>query len=106
LLPIVKGYNNTSKQVPRNIEDSAHMCVIDEGNKNLMANQKEALKWHFKLGHMGLDWVQWLGREGFLPKSIANVEKPLCASCKIGVGQRQSKGKAKHTQLPKSKGGS
>jgi hypothetical protein len=30
----------------------------------------------------------------------------LCASCKIGAGQRQSKGKAKHTQLPKSKGGS
>jgi hypothetical protein len=106
LLPVVQGYNNNSKQAACNTVESSNMCVIDEGNQNLTENQKELLKWHFKLGHMGLDWVQWLGREGFLPKTVANFERSVCASCCIGAGQRRPTGKGKHTQQPKSKGGS
>ena len=55
LLPVLQGYNKNSKQAACNTVESANMCVIDEGNQNLTENQKELLKWHFKLGYMGLD---------------------------------------------------
>ena len=82
-----------------------NLCVIDEENQNLSVGQKELLKWHFKLGHIGFDWLQWLARRKLLPYKIANVEKPLCASCRFGAGHRIPVGAEKHEVLSSAKGG-
>ena len=103
LLPIARGYNTAT---PENVVGSINLCVTDEANQNLSGNQKELLRWHFKLGHMGFAWVQWLARNDFLPRRIANVDLPLCASCRYGAAQQTPTGKAVHTILPESKGGS
>ena len=44
--------------------------VIDETNQNLTYLQKNLLKWHCKLGHIGMSHVQWLGRNNYLDKMI------------------------------------
>jgi len=36
--------------------------IIAEENVTLMAAQKELLLWHFRLGHVGMGWVQTLMR--------------------------------------------
>ena len=36
------------------------VCVTNEANQNLTPSQKELLRWHFKLGHIGFQHVQWL----------------------------------------------
>ena len=40
--------------------------VDDDTNQNLTSAQKTLLRWHFRLGHIGFAWVQWLGQQGFL----------------------------------------
>ena len=60
-----------------------NLCVSDEINQNLTETKKELLKWHFKLGHLGLKWLQWLARKGFLPEILAKYDtlSLKCASC-------------------------
>jgi hypothetical protein len=41
-------------------------CVTDEVDQNLTSIQKLALRFHFRLGHIGFQHVQWLGRQGIL----------------------------------------
>ena len=36
------------------------LCVTDASNQNLTNTQKELLKWHFRLGHVGFSHIQWL----------------------------------------------
>ena len=83
------------------------VCVTEQANTNLTAAQKELLRWHYCLGHIGLKHVQWLVRQGKLkvrgkPSSVANCDLPQCASCNFGKAQRCSS-KAKMTILNKDK---
>jgi hypothetical protein len=39
---------------------SGVLQVTDEANRNLTGAQKELLKWHCRLGHVGFQWLQWL----------------------------------------------
>ncbi|MGH7955234.1 MAG: GAG-pre-integrase domain-containing protein [Gloeomargaritales cyanobacterium] len=48
------------------------------------------MKWHFRLGHIGFQAVQWLARRKYLPECIANCELPKCASCQYGTAQKRS----------------
>ena len=54
-------------------------------NKNLTAAQRELLKWHFRLVHIGFSHVHFLARNGKLPvnnpKALANCDKVKCAYC-------------------------
>ena len=43
-------------------------CVLDEFNQNLSSAQKELMKWHNRLGHLGLGKVQSIMRSGALGK--------------------------------------
>ena len=40
------------------------VCVTEQANTNLTAAQKELLRWHYHLGHIGFKHVQWLVRQG------------------------------------------
>ena len=68
-------------------------CVLDEFNQNLSSAQKELMKWHNRLGHLGLGKVQSIMRSGALGespliKAAANCPKPICASCAYGKARR------------------
>ena len=73
--------------------------VLDDGNHNLTASQKELLLWHFRLGHFNLPWIQSLTRvrEGdlypILPtkgRTTSSCELPKCAACCVGKMQRRA----------------
>jgi hypothetical protein len=68
-------------------------CVTDEVNQNLTGAQKLALRYHFRLGHIAFNHVQWLGRQGWLgPEGVkmgkASISNPKCAACQFGKQAR------------------
>ena len=69
-------------------------CVTKEVNQNLTPPQKELLKWHYRLGHLGLQRVQALLRSGALGshpliKVAGSCERPMCSSCEYGKAKRR-----------------
>ena len=86
-----------------------HSCVTLENNQNLSMAQKELLKWHCKLGHVGFARLQQLNRAGALgnnPKLRAaahlDLEKnPLkCGSCEFGKARRRPSRRSKRSKEP------
>ena len=70
------------------------VCVTNEANQNLTPSQKELLRWHFRLGHIGFQHVQWLTHTGLIKvqvnyKEVANFERPKCSACEFGNGHRR-----------------
>ena len=70
------------------------VCVTNYSNQILTPSRKELLRWHFRLGHIGFQHVQWLIRTGRLKvqvnsKAVANCERPKCAACEFGKGHRR-----------------
>ena len=75
---------------------SSAVCVTNEANKKLNPSQKELIRWHFRLGHIGLQHVQQLICAGCLKvqensKAVANCENPKCSACEFGKGHCKSK---------------
>jgi hypothetical protein len=54
-LPISTASSDPGSQ-PRNAH--VNICVTDEKNHNLSLAQKELLRWHFHLGHLGFKSIQ------------------------------------------------
>ena len=70
------------------------VCVTNEANQNFTPSQKNLLRCHFRLGHIGFQHVQWLIRTGRLKvqgnsKAVANCERPKFAACEFGKGNLQ-----------------
>ena len=69
------------------------LCVTDASNQNLTNAQKELLKWHFRLGHVGFRHIQWLVRVGRLKvansKGVSTCVIPKCAACEFGKASRR-----------------
>ena len=66
----------------------------NEANQNLTPSQRELLRWHFRLVHIGSKNDQLLIHTGRLKvqentKVVANCERPKCAACEFGKGHRQ-----------------
>jgi Reverse transcriptase (RNA-dependent DNA polymerase) len=92
-LPTLQCFNNAVETA----EALALTCVTDERNQNLTNLQKTLLQWHFKLGHVGFQNLQWIGRMGWLgPRGekmgATSVEAPICGSCQYGKQERTPKG--------------
>ena len=54
---------------------------------NLTYPQRQLLKWHCRLGHMGYHKIQQFSRMGLLPKELSTVrqaEFPVCPACQYG----------------------
>ena len=67
------------------------VCVTNKANQKLTPSHKELLRWHFRLGHIGFQHVQWLICTGRMKvqvnsKAVANCERPKCAACEFGKG--------------------
>ena len=82
-------------------------CVTFENNQNLSMAQKELLKWHCKLGHIGFSRVQRLLRSGALGhspkvKAAGNVDlekNPFrCGSCLYGKAKRRATTRSKYSK--------
>jgi hypothetical protein len=82
-------------RVYRNAMDNAKAlalkgCVTDEVNQNLTSTQKLALRFHFRLGHIAFQHIQWLGRQGLLGAEGVKMGGktsftiPKCAACQFG----------------------
>ena len=64
-------------------------CVTNKANQNLTPSQKELLRWHFRLGHIGFQHVKWLICTGSLKvqvnsKAVVNCERTKCSACEFG----------------------
>ena len=73
---------------------SVYLSVVDTTNLNLSEPERELLRWHFRLGHIGMKKVQFLMRSGALAhtKSMQMLharagrlsDLPKCAACQFG----------------------
>ena len=68
-LPIIEGFKNATAVA----ESLAMSCVTDALNQNLTSLQKVMLQWHYKIGHIGFQHLQWIGRQGWLGKMGARI---------------------------------
>ena len=91
-LPILKCFKNAMATA----EALALVCVTDERNPNLTTLQKKLLQWHFRLGHLSFQNLQWIGRSGWLGPlgekfGVTTVHPPKCAACQLGKQERTPK---------------
>ena len=93
------------------------VSVVDESNANLTSEKKELLAWHWKLGHIGFQWLRRLMKPRHLegdpdnptflrPVILTNFPQtracpdPLCAACQIARGQRRGAGTSAEHKHP------
>ncbi len=83
--------------------DWAFMSIADEVNQNIMASQKELLKWHWRLGHANFNWIQRLAAhrrsapDGItmpilrtMTPSVSSCLAPLCTACQMAKQSQQN----------------
>ena len=85
-----KGYHN-----------SRLFGLVHDDNINLSPGQKELLKWHFRLGHWNMPWIQSLIRKGILhvkdQRASQQESACSCAACNLAKQVRKTEGTVKHT---------
>ena len=83
-----------------------NITIIDDANRNLTQNEKELLRWHYKIGHFNMPTIQNLmrsGRNNEAPilqakfSGASSIHPPLCSSCQLGK-QRKRPHKAKYNK--------
>ena len=78
---------------------SSVLSSVHNDNVNLTDPEKELLRWHYRLGHIGLSWVRFLLQAGVLARSQQARELhrrccklrrfPKCAACQFGKQTRR-----------------
>ena len=97
-LPIATGYSRGSLG---SVGQQINLCVTDMLNQNLTPAQKELLCMHYRWGHIGFAWLQWLAHKAFcgLPGQIGKCTPPLCVACQMGKTQCIPTGKPPQISL-------
>ena len=105
--PVVnKGERKKAKK--ENLPSEKHPSLTTAANMNLSEYEKELLRWHHRLGHIGMKRVQWLFRQGILSTSErtrrlqAAASKlshgPMCTACQYAKQRRKTMpGSIKHS---------
>ena len=67
--------------------------LVADGSEhdNLTYPQRQLLKWHRRLGHLGYHKIQQFSRMGLLPKELGTVRQtdfPVCPACQYGKQKR------------------
>jgi hypothetical protein len=98
-LPMLTCFNNLDETAKKLA--NKHSLLSPE-NGNLTVLQKELLKWHYKLGHVRMTVVQWIGRHGILGKfgfqwGKSTLKPPICEGCQLGKASRIPR-KGHHTE--------
>jgi len=97
-----------------NIQEAANEVVkslqlTQDSNANLSRGQKNLLRFHHALCHIGFSTIRKIGKLGWLgPKGLqlgdTSTASPLCASCQYGKGHRRNSGSSTTTSLPQAEG--
>ena len=76
------------------------ISTVDDSNLNLTEAEKELLRWHYRLGHIGFRKIQHLMRSGVLclsqsqrqlHKSACQIKNPpKCAACQFGKQKKKA----------------
>ncbi|KAI2513070.1 hypothetical protein MHU86_1362 [Fragilaria crotonensis] len=97
-LPTSEAYNATD---PFKAADALVSIVntVHERNLNLNEAEKELLRWHYRLGHVGFKKVQFILRSGVVSKTEESrrlqtaacrlTSFPKCAACQYGKQHRR-----------------
>jgi len=88
-LPILECSVNLS----RNKLEKCLCSVLSDNNKNLSALQKELLRWHYRLGHVNFQTLQWIGRQRILEEygtkwGSTTINPLICEDCQYGKQAR------------------
>ena len=77
----------------------ATISEVHSDNHNLSEAEKELLRWHYRLGHIGFKRIQFLLRSGVLSRTEASrslhaaackvANPPKCAACQYGKQHRR-----------------
>ena len=91
--------------VPKKLADEMkpeiNLCVSAESNRNLTQKQREALLWHWKLGHCALRTVGKLSVDGVIKKGLGPACKELlCEACRLARAKKCSVGHREDVQVP------
>ena len=104
-LPMLHSFEDATAAAQQ-LETCLHSCVTEEGNQNLSRAKKEMPRWHWRLGHPGMDLAKWLARRGLLghaSKRVGEVkdwDHPKCAGCNCGKQSRRPVLKRRQVQKP------
>jgi len=77
---------------------NAALCLTEKSNKNLTEAQKELLRRHMKLGHIGFKHLQWMIRAEKVPcmnphaVGNCNTKDLKCAACEFGKATKRPTG--------------
>ena len=87
------------KSKPRDKPPSTPSLTVPT-NYNLGESEKELLRWHHRLGHVGIKRIQWLFRQGILSTTERNrhlqtsasklTHIPLCTACQFAKQRRKT----------------
>ena len=80
--------------------------IVDVDSDNLTSTQRQLLRFHFKLGHLGFKYLKWVLSSGlFGPLGMKCADKdipnPPCQACLQGGQQRNPTAGNVHTQVNK-----
>ena len=83
--------------------------LAHDSNNNLSRGQKQILRWHHALVHVGFSTIRHVGKLGWLgTKGLAlgdpKLDPPLCGSCQYGKGQKRSTKATKAIARPQAEG--
>ena len=109
-LPILQGF----KSVDVTADSLLLMgnCVSGEANQNITHLQKLLLRCHFRVGHLGFQQLQWIGRQGWMGSlgslgakwGHSTVYPPKCASCLFGKQENSTQAGTTETKPPDPEG--
>ena len=93
-MPLLSCFHDCDKVIKELANPITNPCVTDDNNPLLTRAQKELLKWHYKLNHVGFQHLHWLlrnfkifGVTGVIG-SGNDVITPLCSCCLTGGMQK------------------
>ena len=89
-LPVLPGFSNALSSAETLAMTG---CLYDEANQNLSWAKKWLLKMHVRLGHIGFNHLQWIGRQGWLgglgiKLGDTCLDAPKCATCLFSKQER------------------
>ena len=94
-------------------QKSGARSLTEATNANLSQEEKELMRWHYRLGHIGMRRVQGLFRAGWLATSERqrNLQRsaakltggPLCAACQFAKQRRKTEPGSKKSVVPEDK---
>jgi hypothetical protein len=83
-LPLLTCFHDADKTT--HMLNTNNNCVSDDTNPNLLPLKDNCLKFHYKLGHLGFQALQWLLSTGILGPLVVHcscndITPPKCQAC-------------------------